>query len=912
MRYELQKALRLLFQRTSIERILMFQEEKKIYYDDIEPKYLQDLMLTYSQEFSDTERRLQIAEIQNQLDDNRFDLIPSQDPGKMNVFSVLFMHAPEILTFYENQVVCRYNRILEWNELTRGIGEDLPVLSKIVARDLRQGISCRNFCWSPVIGHNNTQLNKILKQGMSDNHFHLRGSSPHFYTSWIELMNNPGRGEVLKSLDKLEENFRDKNKKSEVLIRRQPLRVLAAEAALIRYYLCCRIKHLPLNLFGYDASSSKDFVMKQVKRLLAFPHQLESNILELQAAIDSISAGRKTEDYAVLFAGSQYLESEVEYRILSGERWFIYCMLKELIIQKNGISRGEFNWFYAYLRIKNEIRAELVQVNELAGFENFQIYQSRKDWFSHTGDWQEAERRLARMAVLDVLNNPAVKFLEIRISPGKTAAENARNIQGYDEAITQAYYKEDQLKAEMRKIFCGNKSDFFGEEFIEDDLRKRFFYVLHFTKEADQPVSNLEMMECRHYQYRRTINNIADQILCFRRDYPQYGRRVVGIDACAQEIGCRPEVFGRVFRMLKSYSYRSDDFIAGRMLPQLKVTYHVGEDFLDLVDGLRAIDEAIRFLNMDCGDRLGHALALGVDANSWYSFKNKQITLSLQDFLDNIVWMHHSLVRYKIQEVNSLKGWLEEQYSRYFTYIYRDSLLEFFHAGGQIQVQNLLGQFDINAYFFAWLLRGDQPSLYKTGTFNEDKYRLRSWNRYSVNSKSSVRRDDIRHIPEVALLYHMYHYSRKARRNGRETKTFHIPDNYINGAILIQKAMREDIVSRGIAIETNPSSNVRIGYFSGFNEHPIKRFYNLGLTKNEQELMECPQINVSINTDDQGIFSTKLENEYALLACALEQEINSDGSFRYKKEFIYEWLNNIRKMGIRQSFVNDSLDKLRL
>lgn len=908
MRYELQKTLRLLFQRTSIERILMLQEEKKIYYDDIDPRYLQDLMLTYSHEFSDTERRLQIIEIQNQLDDTRRDLISAQNPGKMNVFSVLFMHAPEILTFYENQVVCRYNRILEWNEITRGIGEDLLVLSMIVARDLRQGTICQNFCWSPVIGHNNTQLNKILKQGMADNHFHLRGSSPHFYISWIELMNNPGRGDVLKSLDRLEESCRDKNKKSEVLIRRQPLRVLAAEAALIRYYLCCRIKNLPFNLFDGNDSSTGNDAIEQVKRLLAFPYQLESNILELQTAIDSISAGDETEDYAGLFACSQYLESEAEYRILSGERWFIYSMLKELRISKHGILRGEFNWFYAYLRIKNEIRAELVQVNELVGFENFQVYQSRKDWFSHTGNWQAAEGRLARMAVRSVLNNAAIRFLEVRISPGKTAAENARNIQGYDEAIIQAYYKEDQIAAQVQAIFHNDHSEFFRRKFSDDDLRNRFCYILHFTKMADEPVSDIEMMECRHYQYRRTIKNMADEILRFRRDYPQYGRRVVGIDACAQEIGCRPEVYGRVFRMLKNYSYLSDDFVLGCMLPQLKVTYHVGEDFLDLVDGLRAIDEAIRFLDMDCGDRLGHALALGVDAKGWYSFKNKQITISLQDYLDNIVWMHHSLVRYKIQEVNSLKGWLEEQYSRYFTYIYQNSLMELLNAEGQ--VQNLLGRFDINTYFLAWLLRGDQPSLYKPGKFDEDKYKLNDWDHYAVNSKFRVERNDIRHIPEVALLYHMYHYSRQARRNGRETKTIHVPDNYITGAALIQKAMREDVVSRGIGIETNPSSNVRISYLSGFNQHPIKNLYNSGLTKNEKELMECPQINVSINTDDQGIFSTKLENEYALLACALEQDTNPDGSLRYKKEFIYEWLNNIRKMGLRQSFVSDVQDNV--
>lgn len=59
---------------------------------------------------------------------------------------------------------------------------------------------------------------------------------------------------------------------------------------------------------------------------------------------------------------------------------------------------------------------------------------------------------------------------------------------------------------------------------------------------------------------------------------------------------------------------------------------------------------------------------------------------------------------------------------------------------------------------------------------------------------------------------------------------------------------------RGIGIESNPTSNVKIGTFKSYSEHPIKTFYNLGLTYNEKEIMECPQMNVSINTDDKGIF----------------------------------------------------------
>ena len=114
--------------------------------------------------------------------------------------------------------------------------------------------------------------------------------------------------------------------------------------------------------------------------------------------------------------------------------------------------------------------------------------------------------------------------------------------------------------------------------------------------------------------------------------------------------------------------------------------------------------------------------------------------------------------------------------------------------------------------------------------------------------------------------------------------------------------MQEEIVRRGIGIELNPSSNISISILSGYEEHPIKTLYNIGLTYNEQELESCPQMNVSINTDDKEVFVTRLENEYALLALALEQVRKADGTPKYKREFIYQWLDNIREMGLRQAF----------
>lgn len=1013
MIYQLSEIVRILFQRVSVERLLEPKQEA-LYYDELNVDYLQDLMLTYHQQFSDTEMRLRISEVKTQMKSHTtirpyLNGLNVKD-DMLNVFSVLFYYVTDVLVFHENRVVCRYDRLLEWKRLSDYIGEDLPVTAMLALKDCEQGTENRDFCWQPVLNHNNTQLNRILAKGMAENHFHLRCAAPYFHISWINLMNHPGRRDISKFLDNLGGAVRDKQRKSEGSAIYQTVSSLVILAALIRLYLSSclssrQIKLQPYRIppmeiwsevrkskkssqFMIDFRASLDQLQKNtettfgavldemetqhngkcgyselmsffrlfssvtfdrqkisdetdiedianevtehitylelekcrhclppqvfsmywrretwqtVQRMLHRPVQLEMNVVKLQEILDNLQHITGEMDYMLQFSPDIHRDSEEEYRVLGGERWFEYRMLKCILSGDRLFNRQEINLFYAYLRIKNEVRSELVQVNDMVGFENFQIYQDRKDWFSHTGDHLISEGMLARMAVRGVLSNPAVKYLEARISPAKSAYENALTIQSYDRAITrESDQKKEFIKdiKEVRNNFKGHASNC---AIPEDDLRRRFYYVFHFPKKADSQ-DGWFFTEYRHYEFRRNLKEKAEEILKFRQDYPELAQRVLGIDACAQEIGCRPEVFARAFRVLKKYVSPFISQGCNEELPQLKITYHVGEDFLDITDGLRAIEEAVRFLQLDCGDRLGHALALGINAEEWYQFKGYHITLPLHDYLDNVVWLHHALTKYKVNGTDVLKSWLEKEFSHYFTYIYQNSILYAVVNNSPIE-RHTEGTFDINVYYLSWLLRGDHPSLYKSGRYVEAKGKADPWQRYSANEEK-MRNDDIRKIPEVAFLYYMYHYDRHVRERGSEVKTKCIPDIYVEGVIQVQKAIRERLVERGIAIETNPSSNFYISTFREYGEHPIKTFYNLGLTKNEQELMECPQMNVSINTDDNGVFSTRLEIEYALLARAMEGDNSGISESKgYKREFIYQWLDNIREMGLRQSFI---------
>ena len=89
-----------------------------------------------------------------------------------------------------------------------------------------------------------------------------------------------------------------------------------------------------------------------------------------------------------------------------------------------------------------------------------------------------------------------------------------------------------------------------------------------------------------------------------------------------------------------------------------------------------------------------------------------------------------------------------------------------------------------------------------------------------------------------------------------------------------------------------------IGTIKKYDQHPIVRFNSRKL----KQAFPGMSLSVSINTDDQGVFDTLLENEYALMVLALEKAKDEEGNKLYDIEDIYEWLSYVREMGIEQSF----------
>ena len=881
----------------------------EIQYDNINRDTFVKIAGYYLKYYSNDELDNLFDYIKNEYEDQAnyvrgFEIGKYEDKEGFSVFDAILIFATRVLQEIDGEPICRYENVLRWRFTSHLLEEDIFTTAYLAFQDCREGKRNRDFSWKPVIGNNNEHLNWILRQGLADNHFHLKGSAPQFPLSWINMMNHVRS----KKYEKILEGYGNKrlSVSYEIGTEEEHLYSLYLKAALIRCFLFAQIteqeffiaNNLVRNNYDPDPETRKwstenlvMFLLKDKTEIIFYRNKIQENIDFFRT-----NKGEKQLDYALTGEYRKGIGKNEVNNSLSGERWLMYEMFLR-IYAKSVKDQKYFNLYYLYLVIKRAIRAELVQTNENIGFDNFEKYQNRKEDFIED---TPLEKEYIKMALKGTIVNQNILHLETRLTPRKTALQNKKYIEKYDKVM---------------------KND--------EELMERYFYVFHFVKEKDNEKLLNSDSYCRHYQKRRNLQKQAKAIALFRTKFPETAKRLRGIDGCSREIGCRPEVLAQTYRYLKNhivYAKRNkvyDDNNKEVTVPQLQMTYHVGEDFQSLIDGLRAIEEAIMFFNLNCGSRLGHALALGEDPDEYYEGKKNCILITQQDYLDNLVWVYYRIKRFSLIGYEDLLLNIEQEYNKYFRLIYGDAVSdEFFEAvireaGKYFQrsnervskgYSNTHFNFRISEYYSAWQLRGDDPECYKNGYF-KDTEDFSEWKRFSVN-KECPRDYRIRYNPECAYLYFLYHYNSHVKNEGRKTIEVQISHKMIKCIKEIQREMQFWISKLGIGIEVNPSSNFFIGTFDRYDKHPVFKLYNIGLTGSETKLNECPQIPVCINTDDQGIFSTYLENEYALIALALEKAKDENGKNLYNRMFIYQWIENIRKLGLQLSFAKPESSNL--
>lgn len=884
----LEKVLSVLFKRVPVQEII----DGKFLSGNIACADFVQLMRSYSNKYSDTELKNLYHYLTSGFTDHFYTAErPRYESDALDVFYLLRCYSEWILTVEDNELVCEYSRFLHWRMITNELCEDLFTASFYAARHPRKVMDQINpvrFDWKVVTTHNNRELRKILAQGMAENHSHLKGSSPIFQLTWISMMNNLELSANSEKIREIDHNRRNVNIKYNSSYKEEPFSIQLLQAACIRFLMFELIYSSIEEQKKLDKYT--DSILGKIKccytylRMPEYIFDIKGDLMSHIYSRQNMNFGETFADYALAGLLDEGGDRNDRNLIFQGERWLLYRFFNGIF--HNTKLNAFRDLFYSYLVIKENFRAEFVQNNKSVGFENFSIYEQRKDMFLESPFFK---KELVKKAIETSFLESNVVAAETRIAPKKSADDYYRYIEDTDQRIS------------MKKKY-----------------RCRFFYTIHFIKSEDHGAEDGYMMY-RHWKERKLYREQAVGLAEFRERYPNHANRIRGIDAANTEIGCGPEVFAQVFRYLSDHRVIT---LSGKELavPQLRITYHVGEDFLDLTSGLRAIDEALHFLGIKCGDRLGHAIALGIDVEEWYQSKNYRVVLPQQEYLDNIAWMYRLSVLFDLDGIENFLNFLRKEYEYYFQLLYGNAMDQkmlghlsdkarrhYKNTEWEKYYSHRMYEFTIENYCSAWELRGDNPELYQDGFYDNQSIIDNQWKSFSYYSlnRTFPEQQNKRYFQEVSLIYYYYHFDEDVRKEGEKPIEKKVGSEYIQCIRKLQYELQKVVARRGVGIETNPSSNFLISTFKRYDKHPILNFYNKDLVEDWEKLQACPQINVSINTDDAGIFGTSLENEYAYMALALEKAKDEQGNILYKKANIYEWLEHIRRMGLRQTFLSD-------
>ncbi len=776
------------------------------------------------------------------------------------LFRPLYEYADQVLAMKGNTPVCKLNCILGWNSISKRLGQDIFTMVWLAMRDKEDNVTYkRGFSWPSIVGTDDRRLDEIFQKGLAENHFHLHGSTQSFAISWTCLMNHPEYlGKYFSGKNSFFENLNTGVSKG--ISDNQMNWITRMEyAVMIRALLFARCA---------DIIDSKN-MWKKFKEFDTMPsvskikRQTESLRRIYGVCFKQEDGKKKCLDYAI----SRYfynVEENSANRLLSGERSFLYhCFRRQF---EAGFTCQEVSLLYLYILIKSQFRSELIQVNKRKGFTNFAWYQNRKNQFF--GDRKEYWTEAQRLSVGAVMEEGHLVSLEVRIMPKDTAEQLKNEIVGLNSKFSLALGKNGNMP----------------------------YYVIHFPKKkfVEAEFKDFEyLLRPRNWPTREMAKKRARALVKYLQAYDRKEECVWGIDACSLEIGCRPEVFATEFRYVRKYGERrkicwwSD--LEKERCKEIGITYHVGEDFLDITDGLRAIDEAIIFLDMRKSDRLGHALALGIEPKEYYQKKNREIYLTAQDYLDNLIWILYRSLEFNIQIDANRRAEMQEMARRL--------LLEIYSTDNSLFRDNVMKRQPIemlDMYFASWKLRGDHPDLYRSGRFGE--IHTLAEGEYESCMKTGDDIDTYREHEVISELYYFYHFDARAKKKGLKPVFFAVKEWYIDLVREFQTALRMEIARKGIVIECNPTSNVLIGTFEFYDRHPILTFNNYYLNESSKE----PHIQVSVNTDDMGVFDTSLENEYAVLLCAICRARHREGN--YNDDAVYDYLDYLRENGIRMAF----------
>ena len=426
---------------------------------------------------------------------------------------------------------------------------------------------------------------------------------------------------------------------------------------------------------------------------------------------------------------------------------------------------GAFHYYLLILGLCNKL---LVQQTDAFGFEQFQKYTSN--------NFREFSEKTYRQRFLQLSGNDMrnICHIEGRFSPKDTLEDNVDIIKKIKDGFDGLVHCREEAGIEQPTLAL----------------------VAHFIKRSDNGKGKVRFASMRKDLERRT-----DALIALMNTNSTFSRMVIGADAAASEFDTPPEVLAPSFCRLRKQGMRH-------------FTYHAGEDFFHVLSGLRAIYEAMEYLGLQAGDRIGHATAAGVDVRLWKENVGERLWMRMEDYLADLLFAYHLIAGTKGCVLESLLPKIALRIEEYASKIYPDT-------------------YTVCELIEAWQMRKADPfTLFK---------------------------DMPSRIEQLCLHYH----SKDGRERGKEIVMVDAYDIFGEKELVcLQKLLLRGMHQKQIVIETLPTSNVIIGHHHSFSTYHIYNWYRWS-----KEGEKIPAI--VVGTDDAGIFATNIYNEYCHIYCTL-------------------------------------------
>ncbi|TWC49575.1 hypothetical protein FBY04_12145 [Pseudomonas sp. SJZ080] len=539
------------------------------------------------------------------------------------------------------------------------------------------------------------------------------------------------------------------------------------------------------------------------------------------------------------------------------EAWQLVTLFKGFDENRLDHTAGLRFWHYALLRA--QFCRLLIQQSNQKGFDQFQHITLNELREATEKDYAERFRQIERG------QQKGVDFLEGRFTPKMPPDDTAKLLglilRGYLEFLGEGvarpagvmreareYRSLSDLLSRVRRLEVGddqlldNRREQTNQSHIPRSSRRlRLGLVPHFVKQTHKKEredffgGEKLRASCRDAKVRRESDQRARALVALIHRTPGLETLIRGIDAASNERHAGPEVFAPVFRRMRHAGIR-------------RFTYHAGEDFGHIISGIRAIHEAVVFLDFDAGCRIGHGTASGLDPKAWWEAVSGYVVMPTEDRLDDLVFAREMLLSTRTH-IDRLPL-IEAEIQRLSMKIWNEPRI----------TPNLLAE--------AWKLRSLDPLAHNVSLEDVDPNR-----RFEARCFASARQRNSNALNHF-LRRHGINASTEELRAAREDVVVSQENDVLRPKVIrtIQNAVLRLLRERSIAIETLPSSNLRISIHQCYNDHHARNWLGLG-----KHPVGGP-VSVVIGSDDPGIFATGLRLEYAHLSRMLHAHVLSPAS----------------------------------